>query len=336
MKLRSENIAILLMISIFVLGGCSGCGLKTAPETPISPPNRSTLDVTPTPSGVKQNETKPKPLGKTVKLSSKDFSDLDYLTTLKDEGVKYIEHARENKGGIPLPWDPITVSVDTWINRVKRVQELLIEMRQMTLSLEEYNEEVLQVYREDGFVTTIQRIIELSGSIDDKVPRMVDSAYAENPDDFDTLLLWVFAGGDLVDIYGEEKTAATRRLYEMNPNHPWVLHKLAKCLLGSNPQEALGYAQKAQELDPCYLPFGAEGLCYFQMGDYQKALASFRRSYQYAVETSQPSYVIGAISGWVADAKNVVDSGGVGEEMRQKFRKAEIPILDRDLPIIGH
>ena len=88
---------------------------------------------------------------------------------------KYIEHARENKGGIPLPWDPIIVSVDTWINRVKRSQELLIEMRQKKLSIEEWNEQVLQVYREDGFVTTIQRIIELDGgSIDDKVSRIVN------------------------------------------------------------------------------------------------------------------------------------------------------------------
>ncbi len=159
--------------------------------------------------------------------------------------------------------------------------------------------------------------------------------YAENPDDFDTLLLWVLAGGmdgNWVHPYGAEKTAATRRLYEMNPNHPWVLHKLAKCLLGTNPQEALGYAQKAQELDPRYLPLGVEGLCYFQMGDYQKALASFLRSHQNAVVTSQPSYIIKAISVWVGQAEDVVNSRGEGEEIREKIRKAGQPILGRELP----
>ncbi len=330
MKLRSENIAILLMISIFVLGGCSGCGKKTALETPVTPPDQSTPANTPKLSGAKQIETRPKPRGKTAKLSRKNFSDLDYLTTLKDEGVEYIELARE-KGGIPLPWDPITVSIELLKSRLKKQKELLIGMRQKTLSLEEYNEQMLQMYREDGFVTTIQRIIELGGG-NDNTSRMVNRMYTENPDDFDTLLLWVIAGGDLVDIYGEEKTAATRRLYEMNPNHPWVLHKLAKCILGTNPQEALGYAQKAQELDPRYLPLGVEGLCYFQMGDYQKALTSFRRSSEYALETSQPSYIISAIGTWVDVAENVVDSGGKGEEVREKIRKAGHPILDRDLP----
>ena len=172
----------------------------------------------------------------------------------------------------------------------------------------------------------------MRGSINEKVSRMVDRMYAENPDDFDTLLLWVYAGGNLANLYGEEKTAATRRLSEMNPDHPWVLHKLAKCLLGSNPQEALGYAQKAQELDARYLPLGVEGLCYFQMGDYDKALASFRRSQQYAVDTSQPSYIIGAIGDWLSTAKFVVDSGGQGETGREKKRKGELPLLGRDLP----
>ena len=333
MKLRIEKFLTLFMIAIISLAGCSGCAQKESPEKPIVSPNQSNPDVKPSPSGVKRNEVKPKPRGKTAKVSSKNFSDLDYLTTLK--GVEYIELTRENKGGIPLPWDPLTVSVELWKSRLEKQNELLIGMRSKKITLEEYNEQALQVYREDGFVTTIQRIIELSGSTDEKIRRMVDLMYAENPDDFDTLLLWVIAGGidgNWVYSYGEEKTAATRRLYEMNPNHPWVLHKLAKCLLGTNPQEALGYAQKAQELDPRYLPLGVEGLCYFQMGDYRKALASFRRSRQYAVATSQPSYIIKAIGSWVGDAEDVVNSGGKGEEGRERKRKGGTPILGRSLP----
>ena len=161
-------------------------------------------------------------------------------------------HAKR-KGESLCHGDPIILPLELWKRRLEQANELLIAQRQKRLSLEEYNEQVLQVYREDGFVTTIQRLIELSGSIDDKIPNLVDMVYAENPDDFDTLLLWVYAGGNMVNFYGEEKTAATRRLYEMNPEHPWGLHKLAKCLLGPNPQEALGYAQKAQELRPAVL-----------------------------------------------------------------------------------
>ena len=313
MKLHIESLTTLFLMTVILLAGCSGCGQKTSPKTPIVPPNQLTPDGTSTPAGVKQNnETKPKPLGKTATLSAKQFSDLEYLATLK--GIEYIEISRENAAGIPLPWDPIVVPIELWKKRLKQGSDLLIAQRQKQITLEEWNEQVLQVYREDGFVTTIQRIIELRGSINEKITRLVNRIYTENPDDFDTLLLWVLAGGNLVDLYGEEKTAATRRLSEMNPDHPWVLHKLAKCLLGHNPQEALGYAQKAQELDARYLPLGAEGLCYFQMGDYEAALASFRRSHQYAVETSQPSYIIGAIGFWVSTAEIVVDSGGEGED----------------------
>ena len=116
----------------------------------------------------------------------------------------------------------------------------------------------------------------------------------------------------------------------MNPNHPWVLHKLAKCLLGTHPEEALGYAQKAQELDPRYLPFGVEGLCYFQMGDYEKALAAFERSHKAGVATSHPRLM--GVALWVDIATNVINNNGEGEEIREKIRRVGQPILGREMP----
>ncbi len=331
MKLRIENFTFLLTFVVILLAGCSGGGQKTSPKIPIVSPNQLTPDGTSTPAGVKQNnETKTKPLGKTATLSAKQFSDLEYLATLKE--IEYIEISRENAAGIPLPWDPIVVPIEWWKRRVEKGIELLIARRQDTITAEEVDKIALQYHREYGLVASMQLNIELRGSIGYRVKNLVNLAYAENPDDFDTLLLWVLAGGNLVDLYGEKKTTATRRLFEMNPDHPWVLHKLAKCLLGHNPQEALGYAQKAQELDARYRPLGAEGLCYFQMGDYKAALASFRRSHQYAVETSQPTYIIGAIGFWVSTAEIVVDSGGEGEDGREKKRKSGRPLLGPDLP----
>ena len=335
MILPIQTLTTSAILFIILLAGCSGCGVQSTSEQAQQPADttqdeRSISKENPIQTEKqKENRDKPKPRGKTATLSAEQFSDIEYLAALKD--VEYIEIARE-KGGIPIPWDPIVVPIELWKSRVEQGSELLRAQRQKKLSLEEYNEQVLQVYREDGFVTTIKRIIELRGSINEKVSRMVNMAYAENPDDFDTLLMWVFAGGNLADLYGAEKTAATRRLYEMNPDHPWVLHKLAKCLLGSNPQEALGYAQKAQELNAQYLPLGVEGACYYQMGDYEKALASFRRSHQNAVETSQPSYIIGAINFWVGTVKNVVESGGRGEDGREKKRKVGLPLLGSSLP----
>ena len=74
------------------------------------------------------------------------------------------------------------------------------------------------------------------------------------------------------------------------------------------------------------------GLCYYQMGDYDKALVSLRRSAQYAVDTSQPSYIIGAIGTWVSTVQIVVDSSGKGENGREKIRKGGLPLLGPSLP----
>ena len=329
MILRIKTLSISFLMVVILFGGCAGCGQKTAPKTLVVPPNQLNPDVTPTPSGVKQNNVKPKPRGKIAKLSPRNFGNIDFLASLKD--VKYVEIARDDSAGIPLPWEPIIVSLESWKKRRKIGKELYQHLRSGKLSSEEYNKKLLQLHREHNLVTSVQMMIELrNGAIDEKITRLANPAYAENPGDFDTLLTWVFAGGNLSDSYGEEKTAGARRLYQMNPNHPWVLHKLAKCLLGTHPEEALGYAQKAQELDPRYLPFGVEGLCYFQMGDYEKALAAFERSHKAGVATSHPRLM--GVALWVDIATNVINNNGEGEEIREKIRRVGQPILGREMP----
>ncbi len=316
------------MFSILIFGGCSGYGQKTNSDIPVESSKQVTSDDTPIFSDVKQNGTKPKPRGKTAKLSAKYFRDLDYLASLK--GVEYIELARENKGGVPLPWDPLTVSVEVWISRAKRSRELVEARRTNKITNQEYNEQMMQFFRnngENGLVTSMRQIIEMDGgAVGSSVSRLVNLAYAEDPDDFDTLLTWVYAGGSSANPYGIEKTEGTRRLYQMNPSHPWVLHKLAKCLLGPNPEEALIYARKAQELDPRYLLFGVEGLCYFQMGDYEKALEAFKRSQKAAVDTSN-LFIARAISVWRGKAIS-----GVNSDLLDRYRKAGQPVLGPDLP----
>ncbi len=312
MKLHREHFTALLMLALILLAGCSGCAQKDVqPPQKVKVPEDETPILKENPIQTEENggsEGTPKPHGKTAKLSPKNFVDLEYLATLK--GVEYIEIARENIGGIPLPWNPLVVSIEWWQRYRERLDELRIARRQKTITAEEHYGKILQILREYGLVVYAQLSIELNGGgIDHTDRNLANLAYAEDPEDFDTLLLWVLAGGNLAAPYGEEKTTGARRLYEMNPDHPWVLHRLGKCILGTKPQEALGYAQKAQELDPRYLPLGLEGLCYYQMGDYEKALASFRRSHQYAVATSQPSYIIGAISSLFLTAEDVVNSG---------------------------
>ncbi len=246
--------------------------------------------------------------------------------------MKYVEITREDNAGLPLPWEPTIAHLET-LKRVLTTEDVMHRHRRSgEFSSEEYKKMLLQLHKDEfGPLTTARLLIDKAdGSIDEEITKWTNLAYAENPDDFDTLLTWVFAGGNLSDSYGEEKTAGARRLYQMNPNHPWVLHKLAKCLLGTHPKEALGYAQKAQELDPRYLPFGVEGLCYFQMGDYKKALAAFERSYKAGVATSHPRLM--GVALWVDIATNVINNNREGEEIREKIRRAGQPILGREMP----
>ncbi len=317
MKLCIKNLTFLLIFSIPIFGGCLGYGQKTITDKPII-------------SDEKQNKTNPKQRGKTAKLSPEQFTDLEYRATLK--GVEYIEISREDVVGVPYPWNPIVVPLEWWEKHVEKLDELRIARRQKTITDEEYEAKILQILREYGLVAYAQLGIELNGGSVRRTDRyLVNLAYAEDPDDFNILLMWVVAGGDSYDpTYGIERTAATRRLYEMNPDHPWVLHYLAKCLLGCNPQEALGYAQKAQELDPIYLLYGVEGLCYFQMGDFDKALEAFKRSQKAAVATSNLciACIARAISEWKGKAISRVNS-----DLFDSYRKAGKPILGPDLPM---
>ncbi len=211
MKRRIETLTLLLIMTFMLLAGCSGCGQKTAPETPVTPPNRSTPDNTPQLSGVQQNKTPLKPRGKTAKLSAEQFKDFEYLATLK--GIEYIEISREDEVGIPTPWDPIVVPLERWKKYAETLDELRIAARQKTITDKEYEAKLLQNLREYGLVAYAQLSIEVRGSVGYRVTNLINLAYAENPDDFDTLLMWVYAGGNLGDLYGEEKTVATRRLW---------------------------------------------------------------------------------------------------------------------------
>lgn len=335
MKLRIETIITLLTFTIMLLAGCSGCAQKNVqPPQQIEVPEDETSIPKENPIQTKENGAngvKPKPSGKTVKLSAEQFKDFEYLTTLK--GVDAIEISRENIGGIPLPWDPLVVPLERWKKYVETLDELRIAARQKTITDEEYEAKLLQNLREYGLVANAQLTIEVRGSSGRRGKNVINLAYAENPDDFDTLLMWVLAGGGPEDrSYGAAKTAGARRLYEMDPDHPWVLHYLSKCLLGPNPKEALVYAQRAQARDTRYLRLGVEGACYYQLGDYDKALASLRRSYRYAMDTSQPSQCIEALGFWISTVKSVVDSGGAGEAVREKKRKGGLPLFGPDLP----
>jgi tetratricopeptide (TPR) repeat protein len=127
----------------------------------------------------------------------------------------------------------------------------------------------------------------------------LDKALAENPNDFETMLFWVenvvsTLENELDYTLNRKKVEVFRRLYKMNPNHHRVLYGLGRSIYKAYPEEALGYAQKAFELEPKhYANFPLLAKCYMKTGQYEKALAEYQRVFKSAGTNVPPDVLAG-------------------------------------------
>ena len=127
----------------------------------------------------------------------------------------------------------------------------------------------------------------------------LDKALAKNPNDFEAMLFWVENAvstleNELDYTLNKKKVEVFRRLYKMNPNHHRVLYGLGRSIYKAYPEEALGYAQKALELEPKrYANFSLLPECYLKTGQYEKALAEYQRVFKSAGTNVSPSVLAG-------------------------------------------
>ena len=127
----------------------------------------------------------------------------------------------------------------------------------------------------------------------------LDKALAKNPNDFETMLFWVENAvstleNELDYTLNKKKVEVFRRLYKMNPNHHRVLYGLGRSIYKAYPEEALGYAQKALELEPKrYANFSLLPECYLKTGQYEKALAEYQRVFKSAGTNVSPNVLAG-------------------------------------------
>ena len=321
-KLFDPFCVFLLGCLVFV--GCSGCGQKTAPQTPAPEPLPTATPPAETPS----LRTPPQTPTARPQAATENTTPADVANKV----IKLYESPQFK--GVLHPWHPVVVPphvkerIEERIEVEARPQETgRASGNQYYKTNSAYREDVYRIYAEElGRIPAIRRLL---GSIHSKKAFAdLERAYAETPDDFETLLTWAVKGGREIledPTYGVEKTAAYRRLYEMNPTHPYILYRLALCLLPTHPQEALGYALAAQRLEPRYIPRGVDGLCYAQLGEYEKALAAFQRAHAAAPEWLKPATI-----------KRI---SSVRETMRsekfqafdQRARDAQIPVMSRML-----
>ncbi len=238
-----------LMLLLLSFASCTGCGQKATQEMP-APATPAT-------------ETPPAP-------ASPLYKD-------------------PNFPGISLrPWPPVVIPPA--LEESERASFQLYKAKE--ISVDAHLENLYRLYREHlSAVAFVRELSRWSGPYAGKYEPYLEKLLAENPNDFETLYTWAEIGGKELErpMYGPEKTAAYRRLYEMNSMHPMVLHRLAQCIFPTQPAEALGYAQQAQQLEPRFIPQGLDGVCYFQMGDYEQALAAFRRAHAAAPEVAKPA-----------------------------------------------
>ena len=324
-KYPIESLRRLLLVFVLIFVGCSGCGQKTAPQTSASPE---------TPEQAPERVEMP--------LSPDTQNDTPRLTdtpetrkTLENSPVVKIYESPRFEG-VLRPWHPVVVPphvkerLEERLEVEARPQEAgRISGNQYYLVNSAYREDEYRIYVEElGRIPTIRKFI--SSIHSKKAFADLERAYAETPDDFETLLTWAVKGGREIledPTYGVEKTAAYRRLYEMNPTHPYILYRLALCLLPTHPQEALGYALAAQRLEPRYIPRGVDGLCYAQLGEYEKALAAFQRAHAAAPEWLKPATIkrISSVRETMRNEKF--------QAFDQRARDAQIPVMSRTMLI---
>lgn len=96
-------------------------------------------------------------------------------------------------------------------------------------------------------------------------------ALAENPNDFDTILLWTRLQPYQSYAHNPEREAGYRKLLEMEPTSLAALVGLGESIYWVQPEEAVQHLEKAKLKDPglanAYLAFA-----YQRLGDYDKAL----------------------------------------------------------------
>ena len=275
MKLRIETLTTLLMLTIILLTGCSGCAQKSKQQTPI--------DAAPEAFKKPANDDKP------------TQQEVDVDTEQDLQPAIQSPHIYQQGGTLlfPFPRPIIPPEVDKRANA--EVKKRLAALKKTgDYSGVQYEAEIRKgqdIIFEEA-IGTLAYAQYLCYRQESRAYPFAEKALAENPNDYETLLTWVYvyASRDPIqdrvfDFNDPERLTALRRLYEMNPDHPYVLHELARIIYPQHPQEALGYAKKAQQLEYRYVWRGLDGVCYFQLGDYENALASFERAYAAANDT---------------------------------------------------
>ncbi len=127
------------------------------------------------------------------------------------------------------------------------------------------------------------------------IRRFAAQALSENPNDFDTLLLWVRLQPSKSYAHNPEREAGFRKLLEIDPNSLSALVGLGAAIYWVQPEEAISYLEKAKQQDPNLANYYL-GFAYQRAGDYDKALEVLKempqgiigQTHLHAIESGEP------------------------------------------------
>ena len=305
-----------LMLLLLSLASCTGCRQKATPQLPAqAPPATETLPAQ-APAAREDDPALP--------------AAGDAARQTPAPAQRSLLYKDPNFPGISLkPWHPVVIPPAA----AKRVRKAYQRYDTGDISADDIDELVHRIYEEElDSLSCIRWFYAIGAPAPARAQQLLEKALAENPNDFETLYTWAEIGGKELErpMYGPEKTAAYHRLYEMNPMHPMVLHRLAQCIFPTQPAEALGYAQQAQQLEPRFIPQGLDGVCYYQMGDYEQALAAFRRAHAAAPEVAKQ-----AAAKRIQRVLSTINSP-TAQATEQRRRALGLPLMGRSLFLGRH
>lgn len=273
MKLRIRHFTTSLTFIVILVAGCGGCGQETVQDIEVP------------------SETTPQVVGEDI--ANRDFEgEGDQFTTSNMEVVSDLDKRsplifQAPQGYALYPFARPVIASDVRKRANAEVNRRLAALEKAGDYTELEYEETIRKGADVIYEEVLGTLAYAQHYCHERRPYraypFAVKALAENPNDFETLLTWVYTyphNREADNHYNDEaRVDALRRLNGMNPDHPYVLQELARAIYPERAEEALSYARKALQLERRYSWEGLDGVCYFQLGDYEKALTAYERAY---------------------------------------------------------
>ncbi len=288
MKYRIDPFTtIMLLITLFLLAGCSGCSVKNAEQTPIEAEQQDTAN-----GYWHDGHWHPAP-DTTEPIAPENDTFFESIVFPDKPQLSADGHYRpKNPFEIPnvIKDNPhLFVIHENGYWSVNETEELFQKWSQVQ---GEFGSKGIteQAYRRKLAEALSEGLDPLVGALfiaakhvsNDYAKELVDKAYAQNPNDYEVLIYWcMYHSLDNPD----EVKATYLRMLQTRPDDIRILYSLGQLILENEdtPREAIPYLEKAYQLKPDWAdPILILGQVYFELREFEKSLRYFQGFQRFA------------------------------------------------------